>query len=133
MPGLPAGVAVRHLIHHTSGLPESVSFAELHRAGFDRTSDRVLRALGHLDYAWGIDVRTHAGLWVFRHGGSWAGLTAQLVRVPDRRASLVILALDDDETRTGALAEALIDDLTADGDRQVAVKITARPAAAARW
>ena len=234
MPELPAWaqtVKVRHLIHHTSGLPEGADFDELHRAGLDRTTARVLQALaqldhldstpgarfrysnsgyvclaviieraagrpfpdfarehvfeplgmpatrywsgpvphppgaaptdprhpaalslgdggawstapdllrwnealehdelgvspllqtpGHLDdgtpldYAWGLGVRTHAGCRIYRHGGRWAGLSAQLVRIADRRSSIVIVALDADEGRTAALTTALIDELTA--------------------
>jgi len=65
-----------------------------------------------LDYAWGLGVRTHAGCRIYRHGGRWAGLNAQLIRVVDRRSSFVIVALDDDEDRTVSLANALIEELT---------------------
>lgn len=233
MPELPAWastVHVRHLIHHTGGLPEGVDFDDLHRAGLDRTTGRVIQALGQrdhlestpgtefrygnagyvclaviversadrslpdfarehvftplgmldsrywsgpaphppaaaptgahypaalslgdggvwstapdlmrwnqalerdelgvstllqtpgrlddgtrLDYAWGLGVRTHAGCRIYRHGGRWAGLSAQLVRIADRRSSFVIIALDDDEDRTANLADAMIDELT---------------------
>src|SRR5262249_45007905 len=47
MPELPAWAAtikVRHLINHTSGLPEGVEFDELHRAGLDRTTAGVIQA-----------------------------------------------------------------------------------------
>lgn len=233
MPELPAwagGIKVRHLIHHTSGLPEGVEFDDLHRAGLDRTTAGVIAALaridhldrapgtafrycnagyvclaviaeraagrplpefarehvfrplgmldtrywsgpephppgaaptdarypaalslgdggvwstapdllrwndalerdelgvsarlqtpGHLDdgtrldYAWAIDVRTHAGRRIYRHGGLWAGLSSQLVRIAGRRTGFVIIALDDDEARTVRLADALIEELT---------------------
>jgi CubicO group peptidase (beta-lactamase class C family) len=233
MPELPtwAGtVKVRHLIHHTSGLPEDIQFDDLHRAGLDRTTTAVLQSLiradrlrttpgtafrysnagyvclaviierstgqplpdfahehvfqplgmrssrywsgpaahppgaaptgatypaplslgdggvwstasdllrwgqalerdelgvsallhtpGHLDegteldYAWAIGVRTHAGSQIYRHGGLWAGVTTQLVHIPDQKASLVILALDIDEQRAAGLADATINYLT---------------------
>jgi CubicO group peptidase (beta-lactamase class C family) len=233
MPELPAwaaGVRVRHLIHHTSGLPEVADFEDLHRAGLDRTTAAVLGPLtrtsrldrepgtghrysnagyvclgvvveraagrplpafarehvfepagmldsrywsgpaahppgaapldagypaalslgdggvwstardlmrfnealdcdelgvsallhtpGHLDdgteldYAWAVGVRTHAGCRIQRHGGAWAGLTAQLVRIPDRRSGFVIVLLRYDEDRTAGLADAMIEDLT---------------------
>ncbi len=64
-----------------------------------------------LDYAWALDVRTHAGFRVYRHGGRWAGLSTQLVRIADQRCGFVIIALDADEDRTGRLASALIEDL----------------------
>jgi hypothetical protein len=62
-----------------------------------------------LDYAWAVDVREHAGRRIYRHGGRWAGLCTQLVRVAGRDSGFVILALDDDEERTAALATALLD------------------------
>jgi len=52
MPELPAWagtIRVRHLIHHTSGLPEGIEFDELHRAGLDRTTPVVIRALDRAD------------------------------------------------------------------------------------
>lgn len=229
MPELPAWAAtvrLRHLIFHTSGLPEGVGFDDLERAGIDRTTDVVLRALekhelagkpgtehrycnaGYvclavvveraadrplpdfarervfgplgmddsrywsgpaphppgaaptppelpaplslgdggvwstapdllrwnqamendelgvsaivqtpgrlddgtpLDYAWGVGVREHAGRRVYRHGGRWAGLSAQLVRIAGGGSSFVVLALDDDEERASRLATALLD------------------------
>ncbi|MGW0202342.1 serine hydrolase domain-containing protein [Nonomuraea sp. NPDC003201] len=233
MPELPtwaSTIRVRHLIHHTSGLPEGIEFDELHRAELDRTTVGVIQALvrldhldstpgtefrycnagyvclaviveraagrplpdfarehvfqqlgmlnsrywsgpaphppgaaptrahypaplslgdggiwstapdllrwnqalerdelrvsallhtpGHLDdgtlldYAWAVDVHTHAGCRIYRHGGRWAGLSAQLVRIADQRSSLVIIALDDDEGRTANLANAMIKELT---------------------
>lgn len=64
-----------------------------------------------LDYAWGLGLRTHAGRRIYRHGGGWPGLRAQLIRIPDQRCSLVILALADDTDRTIGLANALLDEL----------------------
>ena len=230
MPELPAWagrITVRHLIHHTSGLPDVLGFHELERRGCDRTTEGVLQSLlevGHLDsapgttfrycnagyvclarvvervsgralpafaddhlfrplrmlgsrfwsgpgphppgaaptdpqspaalstgdgglwstaadllrwnealhrdelgisdllhrpghlgdgapldYAWGIGVRSRGGHLVHRHGGLWAGVSAQLVRTPQTRGGAVVLALDHDEERTTALADALID------------------------
>ena len=76
----------------------------------------LVQTPGHLDdgtpleYAWGVGVREHAGRRVYRHGGRWAGLCAQLVRAP-RSGALVVLALDDDENRAAALADALLDEV----------------------
>lgn len=232
MPELPAwasAVRVRHLIFHTSGLPEGIELDDLHRAGFDRTTDAVIDGLircdhpvsppgieyryrnagyvclavvvaravrqpladfarehvftplgtidslfwdgpaphppgaapvdrrdpallslgdgglwstpvellrwnlatdrdelgistlvqtsGHLDdgaaldYAWGVGVREQAGRQIYRHGGRWAGLSLQLVRL-GQATSFVIVALDDDEDRTARLAGAVIRELT---------------------
>ena len=229
LPGWAATVRVRHLIHHTSGLPEGVDFDDLHRAGLDRTTDGVIRALVHrdrldrepgtefrygnsgyvclavvvaraadrplpdfarehvfaplglpdtrywagpaphppgaaptdarypaalslgdggvwstardllrwnealerdelgvsallhtpgrlddgtpLDYAWAIDVRTRGRWRIYRHGGRWAALSAQLVRVAGRGSGLVLLALDNDEDRTARLVDAVLAEL----------------------
>ncbi|MCA2221936.1 hypothetical protein [Nonomuraea aurantiaca] len=73
-------------------------------------ADRLVHLAGHLDdgtrldYAWALGVREHAGRRISRHGGRWAGLSAQLVRLADQRSSFVIIALDDDEDRTATLA-----------------------------
>ncbi len=78
----------------------------------------LLQTPGHLDdgtplsYAWAVDVREHAGHRIYRHGGSWAGLSAQLVRLAGQGSGFVIIALDDDRDRTAALATALLEDLT---------------------
>lgn len=78
----------------------------------------LLQTPGHLDdgtqldYAWALGVREHAGQRIYRHGGSWAGLNAQLVRLADQRAGFVIIALDDDRDRTATLTQAMIEELT---------------------
>lgn len=78
----------------------------------------LLQAPGHLDdgtpldYAWGLGVRTRSGRRAYRHGGRWAGICAQLVRVGDEGPGLVVLALDDDEDRMQTLATSLLDELT---------------------
>ena len=64
-----------------------------------------------LDYAWGLDVGEQAGRRFYRHGGRWAGLSAQLVRVAGQASSVVVLALDDDEDRAAALTQRLIEEL----------------------
>lgn len=65
-----------------------------------------------LDYAWALDVREHAGRPIYRHGGRWAGLSVQLVRLADRCSGFAIIALDNDEERTATLAQAMIEELT---------------------
>jgi CubicO group peptidase (beta-lactamase class C family) len=66
-----------------------------------------------LDYAWALDVRERAGRRIYRHGGRWAGLSTQLVRLADRYSSFVVIALDDDEDRTVVLADAITEHLAA--------------------
>ncbi|AGZ43926.1 beta-lactamase [Actinoplanes friuliensis DSM 7358] len=78
----------------------------------------LLHTPGHLDdgtpldYAWGVGVRTRGNDRIHRHGGSWPGVTAQLVRIPSRRSGFVVLALDNNQDRTAALAEAMLQALT---------------------
>ncbi|MEV0461250.1 serine hydrolase domain-containing protein [Catellatospora methionotrophica] len=62
-----------------------------------------------LDYAWGMGVRRHHGLTVYRHGGGWPGVRTLLARVPDRGIGIVVTALDDDTDRTAALTDGLLD------------------------
>ncbi|WP_433383185.1 serine hydrolase domain-containing protein [Actinoplanes sp. CA-142083] len=84
--------------------------------------DELLHTPGHLDdgtaldYAWGVGIRSYAGHVVHRHGGLWAGLSAQLVRFVDPHASFVIIALDHDEDRTSGLADAIIKDVVGELD-----------------
>lgn len=77
----------------------------------------LLHTPGRLDdgtplaYAWGIDVLTHSGRRVHRHGGLWAGVSTQLVRVVDPPADVVVLVLDDDEERLARLTGSLVEEL----------------------
>lgn len=64
-----------------------------------------------LDYAWGLGIRTHAGHRVYRHGGGWPGIRAQLIRIPDQRSGLTVIALTDDTDQTTRLANKLLDTL----------------------
>lgn len=64
-----------------------------------------------LDYAWGVRVFRAAGLLVQSHGGTWGGQTAKLVRLPARRASFAVIALDSSVERVVALSSALQDAL----------------------
>jgi CubicO group peptidase (beta-lactamase class C family) len=45
-----------------------------------------------IDYAWGLVVSRYKGLKVVEHGGAWVGFRAALVRFPDERFSVIILA-----------------------------------------
>jgi CubicO group peptidase (beta-lactamase class C family) len=52
----------------------------------------VLNSGQAIDYAWGLVVREYKGLKVVEHGGAWVGFRAALVRFPDERFSVIILA-----------------------------------------
>lgn len=67
-----------------------------------------------IDYAWGMGIRSHGGHRVYRHGGGWPGLRALQARVPGLNQSLVIIALADDSERHAALADTVLDLVTAD-------------------
>jgi CubicO group peptidase (beta-lactamase class C family) len=52
----------------------------------------VLNSGKNIDYAWGLVITEYKGLKVVRHSGSWAGFRAALVRFPEQRFSVVVLA-----------------------------------------
>ena len=45
-----------------------------------------------LDYAWGLSIGEHRGLRTVKHGGALGGYRTALVRYPDQKFSVVILA-----------------------------------------
>jgi CubicO group peptidase (beta-lactamase class C family) len=45
-----------------------------------------------IDYAWGLVISEYKGLKVVEHGGAWVGFRAALVRFPEERFSVIILA-----------------------------------------
>lgn len=52
----------------------------------------VLNSGKKIDYAFGLVVSEYKGLKVVEHGGSWVGFRAALVRFPEQKFSVVILA-----------------------------------------
>jgi CubicO group peptidase (beta-lactamase class C family) len=52
----------------------------------------VLNSGQTIDYAWGLVVSEYKGLKVVEHGGAWAGFRAALVRFPEQKFSVIILA-----------------------------------------
>ena len=52
----------------------------------------VLNSGKAIDYAWGLVISDYKGLKVVEHGGAWVGFRAALVRFPEQRFSVVILA-----------------------------------------
>ena len=52
----------------------------------------TLTSGGTIDYAFGLVVTTYRGLKVVEHGGAWVGFRAAIVRFPEQRFSVVILA-----------------------------------------
>lgn len=45
-----------------------------------------------IHYGWGLSIRTHRGLPIHSHGGSFPGWTSKMVRFPTERTTVVILA-----------------------------------------
>jgi hypothetical protein len=62
----------------------------------------TLTRRGHLSdgtpihYAWGLSVRTHRGLRIESHGGSFPGWESKIVRFPDQRTTVIVLANAED-------------------------------------
>ena len=50
-----------------------------------------------IHYGWGLSIRTHRGLPIHSHGGSFPGWLAKMVRFPTERTTVIILA--NGETR----------------------------------
>lgn len=61
----------------------------------------VLNSGEKIDYAWGLVVSEYKGLRIVEHGGAWVGFRAAIVRFPDQRFSVVILANLDDIDPSG--------------------------------
>ena len=61
----------------------------------------VLNSGKAIDYAWGLVVSEYKGLKVVEHGGAWVGFRAALVRFPEQRFSVVVLANLDDIDPSG--------------------------------
>lgn len=61
-----------------------------------------------LDYAWGIGVRSHAGVPIYRHGGGWQRIRALLTRAPTVGLSLLTVSLDDPTERRVKLCSELL-------------------------
>lgn len=52
----------------------------------------VLNSGKKIDYAFGLVVSEHKGLKVVEHGGAWVGFRAALIRFPEQKFSVVVLA-----------------------------------------
>ena len=71
-----------------------------------------------IDYAWGIAVKEHGNRTIHSHGGTFPGWLAKMVRFPDARLTVVVLANHEaiDATATALrTAEALLGDRSAGG------------------
>ena len=66
-----------------------------------------------IHYAWGVSVRTHRGLNIVSHGGSFPGWEAKLVSFPAQRATFVVLA-NSEELDVSSLTFRLADQVLRD-------------------
>jgi CubicO group peptidase (beta-lactamase class C family) len=80
---------------------------------------RTLTTPGRLEdgspihYAWGLSVRTHRGLRIQSHGGSFPGWESKMVRFPEHRTTVIVLANGED-LDVSSLAFALADRVLVD-------------------
>ncbi len=49
-----------------------------------------------IHYAWGLSIRTHRGLKIQSHGGSFPGWESKMVRFPEHRTTVIVLANAED-------------------------------------
>jgi CubicO group peptidase (beta-lactamase class C family) len=65
-----------------------------------------------IHYAWGLSVRTHRGLPIHSHGGSFPGWLAKMVRFPTDRTTVIVLA-NHEAIDASALALEVADEVLA--------------------
>jgi CubicO group peptidase (beta-lactamase class C family) len=66
-----------------------------------------------IHYAWGLSVRTHRGVPIHSHGGSFPGWLSKMVRFPTERATVLVLA-NHEALDVSALAFDTADEVLAD-------------------
>jgi CubicO group peptidase (beta-lactamase class C family) len=66
-----------------------------------------------IHYGWGLSIRTHRGLPIQSHGGSFPGWNAKMVRFPTERATVIVLA-NTERVDPSSMAFAMADDALAD-------------------
>jgi len=66
-----------------------------------------------IHYGWGLSIRTHRGLPIHSHGGSFPGWTSKMVRFPTERTTVIILA-NGETGDVSADAFALADEVLGD-------------------
>lgn len=66
-----------------------------------------------IHYGWGLSIRTHRGLPIQSHGGSFPGWTSKMVRFPTERTTVIILA-NGETGDVSADAFALADEVLGD-------------------
>ena len=82
-----------------------------------------------LDYASGLVVGEYRGLRTVRHGGSWAGYRAELLRFPEQRTSIAVLC-NYSRSGPGRLSQRVADVILRDRLAPPAAPVASRPAGA---
>lgn len=83
-----------------------------------------------LEYASGLTVPMYRGLRTIRHGGAWAGYRAEMLRFPDQRTSVMVLANLGD-SNPSVLANAVADVILEKDLKPMPAAAASNPAAAA--
>jgi CubicO group peptidase (beta-lactamase class C family) len=66
-----------------------------------------------IHYAFGLSVRTHRSLAIVSHGGSFPGWEAKMIRFPEQRTSVIVLA-NGEEFDVSSMALEIADEVMAD-------------------
>lgn len=66
-----------------------------------------------IHYGWGLSIRTHRGLPIHSHGGSFPGWSSKMVRFPTERTTVIVLA-NTERLDPSAMAFRMADDLLGD-------------------
>jgi CubicO group peptidase (beta-lactamase class C family) len=66
-----------------------------------------------IHYGWGLSIRTHRGLPIHSHGGSFPGWNAKMVRFPTERTTVIVLA-NTERVDPSSMAFEMADDVLAD-------------------
>jgi CubicO group peptidase (beta-lactamase class C family) len=82
-----------------------------------------------LDYASGLVVGEYRGLRTVRHGGSWAGYRAELLRFPEQRTSIAVLC-NYSRSGPGRLSQRVADVILRDRLAPPAAPVASRAAGA---
>lgn len=64
-----------------------------------------------VDYGWGVGLRHRAGKPLYLHGGSWTGVTARALRMPDPGIGVVALVAGERNDDLTTLVDNLLDDI----------------------
>jgi CubicO group peptidase (beta-lactamase class C family) len=66
-----------------------------------------------IHYGWGLSIRSHRGLPIQSHGGSFPGWNAKMVRFPTERTTVIVLA-NTERVDPSSMAFAMADEALAD-------------------